>query len=123
MRIIGGSGIQVKTIHDGGVTILEPEGRIDSSSVGIMDEAFRTAFSAGALALLVDMGGVEYISSGGLRSLLLALKEMRKREGGMVLCNLSPSVSKVFKLSGFNTIFDIAPDREEAVDKLRVGLP
>jgi anti-sigma B factor antagonist len=102
---------------------LEPEGRIDSSSVGVMDEAFRQAFSTGAVALIVDMGKVEYISSGGLRSFLLALKEMKKREGRMALCGLSPSVSKVFKLSGFNTIFDIIPGREEALAKLRAGSP
>ncbi len=105
------------------MTILELDGRIDSSSVGAVDEAFRQVFSAGVVALLVDMGGVEYISSGGLRSLLLALKEMKKREGTMTLCNLSPNVIKVFKLSGFNTIFDITPGREEALNKLRTGSP
>jgi anti-anti-sigma factor len=86
-----------------------------------MDEAFRQAFSGGAVALLLDMGKVEYISSGGLRSFLLAFKEMKKREGRMALCCLTPSVSKVFKLSGFNTIFDIVPDREGALVKLRAG--
>lgn len=98
--------------------ILAPEGRIDSSSVTIMDEAFRQAFADGAKAMLVDMSKVEYISSGGLRSFLLAFKEMKKREGGMVLSNMNPSVSKVFKLSGFNTIFDITATREEASAKL-----
>ena len=98
--------------------ILEPEGRIDSSSVGVMDAEFQKVFTTGTTALLVDMGMVEYISSGGLRSFLLALKEMKKREGDMVLCNLGPSVSKVFKLSGFNTIFDIIQGREEALAKL-----
>ncbi len=100
---------------------MAPEGRIDSSSVGAMDEAFHQVFSTDAVALLVDMGKVEYISSGGLRSFLLALKEMKKREGSMALCSLGPSVSKVFKLSGFNTIFEILPGCEEALDKLHVG--
>ncbi len=86
-----------------------------------MDEAFHQVFSTEAVALVVDMGKVEYISSGGLRSFLLALKEMKKRGGSMALCNLGPSVSKVFKLSGFNTIFEILLGREEAVDKLRTG--
>lgn len=71
--------------------------------------------------MLVDMSKVEYISSGGLRSFLLALKEMKKRNGAMVLCCLSPSVSKVFKLSGFNTIFEIMPGRGEALAKLSAG--
>lgn len=114
-------GIQVKHATERTVRVVEPEGRIDSSSVEVLDEAFRETFSAGAVALLVDMGKVEYISSGGLRSLLLALKEMTKRGGSMALCGLSPSVSKVFKLSGFNTIFDIFPGREEALDSLRAG--
>lgn len=105
------------------VIILEPEGRIDSSSVGAMDDAFRQAFSDGATSLLVDMSKVEYISSGGLRSFLLAFKEMKRKEGRMVLCALSPSVSKVFKLSGFNTIFDIVPGREGALVRSRLGSP
>jgi anti-sigma B factor antagonist len=110
-------------VKEDNVIILEPEGRIDSSSVGVMDDAFRQAFSDGALSLLVDMSKVEYISSGGLRSFLLALKEMKKKEGKLILCALSPSVSKVFKLSGFNTIFDIVPDRADALVRLRLGSP
>lgn len=120
-RSSGGINIQVKAVNHSNLPILEPEGRIDSSSVGVMDEAFRQAFSAGSIALLIDMSKVEYISSGGLRSFLLALKEMKKRNGEMVLCGLSPSVGKVFKLSGFNTIFEIIPGREEALAKLTAG--
>lgn len=100
---------------------MEPEGRIDSSSVKLMDDAFRQAFAEDRKQMIVDMSKVEYISSGGLRSYLLAFKEMKRRDGIMVLCGLSPGVSKVFKLSGFNTIFDIVPTREEALAKLRVG--
>lgn len=88
-----------------------------------MDEAFRVVFSEGASSLLVDMSKVEYISSGGLRSFLLALKEIKKREGRMTLCAMNPGVSKVFKLSGFNTIFDIVPSREEGLARSRTGSP
>ncbi|MEI6796128.1 MAG: STAS domain-containing protein [Methanomassiliicoccales archaeon] len=108
----------VKSVEVRGVCVLEPQGRIDSSSVATMDEAFHRALASGPKPLLVDMGGVEYISSGGLRSFLLTLKESKKREVKMCLCGLAPSVSKVFKLAGFNTIFDIRAGREEAIADL-----
>ena len=108
---------------EGRVTVVEPEGRIDSSSVSAMDEAFRQVFATDTRTLLVDMGKIEYISSGGLRSFLLAFKEMKKRDGKMVLTSMTPNVSKVFKLSGFNTIFDIVPSRQDGMSKLSVEHP
>jgi anti-anti-sigma factor len=110
--------LMVRSAEVRGVKVLEPQGRIDSSSVATMDEAFRQAMNPGANPLLVDMSGVDYISSGGLRSFLLTLKEVKKREGKMCLCSLTPSVSKVFKLAGFNTIFDIRAGRDEALADL-----
>ena len=108
----------VKSAVVNGVRVLEPQGRIDSSSVVTMDAAFHQGLAPGGNPLLVDMSGVDYISSGGLRSFLLTLKEVKKREGKMCLCNLTPSVSKVFKLAGFNTIFDIRAGRDEAIADL-----
>jgi anti-anti-sigma factor len=118
----GNGSLTVKSAQVRGVLVLEPKGRIDSSSVAAMDDAFRQALSAEARPMLVDMSGVEYISSGGLRSFLLTLKEVKKREGKMCLCSLSPSVSKVFKLAGFNTIFDIRNGRDEALAELEKAL-
>jgi anti-anti-sigma factor len=114
----GSCALSVRSTQTKGVLVLEPKGRIDSSSVAAMDDAFRQALASEAKALLVDMAGVEYISSGGLRSFLLALKEMKKREGKMCLCSLTPNVSKVFKLAGFNTIFDIRGSRDDAMADL-----
>jgi anti-anti-sigma factor len=114
-----GSGtLTVRSNEERNVLVLEPKGRIDSSSVAVMDEAFRQASASKCRSLLVDMGQVEYISSGGLRSFLLALKEVKKRDGRMCLSGLTPGVSKVFKLAGFNTIFDIRATKEEALTEL-----
>jgi anti-anti-sigma factor len=115
----GSAALTVRSVQANEVLVLEPKGRVDSSSVATMDDAFRQALASGAKALMVDMTGVEYISSGGLRSFLLALKEMKKREGRMCLCSLTPNVSKVFKLAGFNTIFDIRSSRDEALAEMR----
>jgi anti-anti-sigma factor len=111
------ASLGVKSAEVKGVLVLEPQGRIDSSSVAAMDAAFHQALVPGK-PLLVDMSGVEYISSGGLRSFLITLKEVKKREGKMCLCDLTPSVSKVFKLAGFNTIFDIRSGRDETIAAL-----
>lgn len=116
METKGSLGVRSTEVR--GVFVLEPQGRIDSSSVAAMDDAFHQALSSGLKPLLVDMSGVEYISSGGLRSFLLTLKEVKKRESKMCLCSMTPNVSKVFKLAGFNTIFDIRAGRDEAIADL-----
>ena len=66
---------------------------------------------------VLDMAGVEYISSAGLRVVLLLAKRLKQNSGHLVLCGLQPHVHEVFDISGFLAILDVADSRDAALGR------
>ena len=98
------------------VLILQPIGRLDSlSSQDLQDELSRRIGDGDALIVL-DLGSLEYISSAGLRVLLLAGKELKARNGQLALCALKENVREVFEISGFISLFPIHGSIDEAIE-------
>lgn len=95
-----------------GVTLLAPAGRIDSTTSNSLERALGRALDAGERRVIVDFSAVEYISSAGLRVLLVAGKRIG---GGLVLCSLTEPVRQVFELAGFLPLFTVAASREAAL--------
>jgi len=90
-------------------------GRMDATTAGEFDEQCEHWLSQDEIHILVDMGGVEYISSAGLRSILNAAKKLRARGGDICFFGLTGLVADVFQLSGFSTIFNVFETREQAL--------
>ena len=94
------------------VVVLAPKGRVDHGSA----DAFRTAVEpwlanckAGGHGLVFDMAGLEYISSAGLRVLMLASKQARPAGGRIAIAALTPLVAEIFKISRFDMVFPTHP--------------
>ena len=68
--------------------------------------------------VLFNLEALEYLSSAGLRVLLSAAKEMRRREGKIVLCSLNEFVKEIFEVSGFQSLIPIAESVESGVEVL-----
>jgi len=68
---------------------------------------------------LLDMGGLNYISSSGLRVLLKLLKKLRSEDGNLVLAGLNNILQDVFEISGFSKFFDIYPSTEEGIKSFK----
>lgn len=90
-------------------------GRLDGLTVGQVEERFLQLVDEGVQRFVCDMTELEYISSAGLRFMLLSVKKTRAVQGKIALCGLSKSVEEVFQISGFSTIFSIFATKEEAV--------
>jgi anti-anti-sigma factor len=106
-----------RTTHDG-VTVVALSGRIDTTTSPALEDAVRPLVDRGTTAdLLVDLGGVEYISSAGLRVLLVLAKRMREANGRLVLCGMGQPVHQVFQLAGFLPLFTIDTSREVALER------
>ena len=73
--------------------------------------------------LVLDLAGLEYISSAGLRVLMLASRDVKSREGTLTVCGLQPIVREIFEISRFNVVFHVLPDRNAALTELRVAAP
>lgn len=97
------------------ILILRPSGRLDSSSSPELERLLVEQLDAGSQRLVLDFSGLEYISSAGLRVVLLAGKKLRASKGKIVLVSLQDMVREVFDMSGFLALFVVAPTLEEGL--------
>jgi len=104
--------------REGGVTVVALAGRVDSLTAGELEPRLLEYASGRAPRLVVDLQGVEYISSAGLRVLLCLVSRLREIQGELVLCSLTHSVREVFELAGFMAIFAVEPTRPLALARL-----
>ena len=100
----------------GDVQIVELEGRIDAYTAPQVEKELKALLDKGFVKIVVDFSRVNYISSGGLRVFLTALKQARANSGDVKLVRLLPNVEKIFKLAGFTKIFTIMDDVEKALN-------
>ena len=97
-----------------GVTVLAVEGRIDSVTAPDF-EARLVATLDTAQRLVLDLQQLLYISSAGFRVLYRAVTQAKAKNGKLVLCELSATVSELFAIAGFNRLFTITGSREDGV--------
>ncbi|MEJ0052424.1 MAG: STAS domain-containing protein [Methylovirgula sp.] len=97
---------------------VRPQGRIDSATGPAFERDVLQQIEGGHRRLLLDFADLVYISSAGLRIVLLAAKRMKSAGGRLVLCSLNPQINEVFEISGFSRILDILPSRDAALSIL-----
>src|SRR5262245_34626583 len=88
--------------------VLAPAGRIDHADA--FQEAlapFMQRCAAGQDQLVLDLSRVDYISSAGLRVLMLARKQAKHQGGTLVVATLQPVVKEIFEISRFTIVFDV----------------
>ena len=105
----------------GPVRVLHVEGRLDH----VHARAFETALAPYLLdctvagsPVVLDFAEVPYISSVGLRVLLLAAKQVKAQHGRIAIAALTPIVSEVFEVSHFNLVLKVFPDIATAAEFL-----
>lgn len=98
-----------------GVFIFEVQGRIDTQGAVDMDLALQAAVAAGKNRMVLDMVGVRYISSAGLRTLADVLTKNRENGGDLKLATLPAKIMRVFKIIGFHQFFSIYDTVEAAL--------
>ncbi len=96
------------------VLSVDVKGRIDGSTAVAFEEAVRSAVEETDRALIMDFGQLDYISSAGLRVILLTAKSLQSQDAKLVLCGLSDSIREVFKISGFDKLLQIHGTKAEA---------
>ena len=100
--------------------VIFPAGRIDQSSADAFQDALAPYVgqcAAGRDCLILDLSNLSYISSAGLRVLMLAAKQVKAQDGTLLLTGLSPLVREIFEISKFTLVFDITPSLREALAK------
>ena len=99
----------------GEVLIVRIRGRLDSVSSPIAEKKVFDAISNGHIKVVLELVGLTYISSAGMRMLLSTTKKIRTLSGKLCICNMTPNVLDVLKMSGFDHILDLYDTEEEAL--------
>jgi anti-anti-sigma factor len=107
--------LEIKTRNQQGATILSVNGRVDTSTAPVLEQAINREIENGNRKILLNFALVSYISSGGLRVLLATAKKLKNPGDKFALCCLSAEVTKIFNLAGFTTIFSISSSEGEAL--------
>ena len=102
-------------------TILRVTGRLDSVTAQASQDQFVACVRAGERRLILDCGGLEYISSAGLRALLVAAKQLKPVGGRLAICGANDYVREIIELAGFDAFIGMCGSREQALDSFRVA--
>ncbi|MEX2162413.1 MAG: STAS domain-containing protein [Anaerolineales bacterium] len=97
-------------------TLIKVQGRLDMETSPDLEKYLNKVFKKGQYKVVVDLSGVDYISSAGLRVLVSGLKSARRYNRGDVrLSSLSPRLKDAFHLVGFHQLFQSFDKVEDAV--------
>lgn len=110
--------VQMTTRQFADTTLAQPVGRIDHRSAPDFEAALAPLVAAAVErrgALVLDFAGVDYISSVGLRVLMLLGRQMRAGQAKVALAALQSVVAEIFAIARFDKILPVAPTVEEAL--------
>lgn len=97
------------------VNVVTVSGRVDSAASPDLDKTLQGLLEHRRNQIVVELAGVEYMSSAGLRALVSALKAAKKGGGDVVIADPSDRVREVVDLAGLTSVFTMFDDVLEAV--------
>ncbi len=104
-----------RTTTANGIPVLRLNGRLNQASADTLHTAaMELAGDENYQALVIDMGGVDFIASVGIRALIRPSQALGMRGGKLAVANLRPQISEFFKLTGLDQMFRVYETVEEA---------
>jgi len=102
----------------GNVCVVGLNGRLDSGTSDSLAQRLHHLIDGGERRLVIDGEKLDYISSTGLRVLLVAAKRLKAVDGRIVLSSLKPHILEVFEIAGFTSIFPIYGTTDQAASQI-----
>jgi len=115
-KVEGGLVEVLSQDEETGIIVVSVAGHLDSSSAGELEVFLESVYEYGFSKIVVDLGNVPYISSGGWGIFTGRVKMLREKEGDVVLAGMSPEVFDIYELLGFQDIIMHFRNADEAVD-------
>ena len=91
--------------------VVTADGRVDGTNARDFQSALEAVIEASDQAVILDMERLTYISSAGLRVILLAAKSLQRKDATLTICSLSDPIREIFSVSGFDQIIPFTPPR------------
>ncbi len=107
--------MQILEEKEGDLLIVSLRGHLDTYAAPSFEERLVAAVADGTRGLILDCAGLEYVNSAGLKSFLVAAKQLEGVGGKFVVCALPNAIAAVFATIGFDQILNVAPTRQDAI--------
>ncbi|MGI9229940.1 MAG: STAS domain-containing protein [Gammaproteobacteria bacterium] len=105
----------IDTERDNDVLTIKVEGRVDGANANDFQQEIKDAVTDKDKVVLLDMQGLSYISSAGLRVVLMIAKTLEQQQAKFMIYSLSDSIREVFEISGFDKVINVHESREQAL--------
>jgi len=112
-------GFSMKDIAMETVAIVEVQGHLDGTGAPELEKHCIPLLGAQGSRIVLDFTALEYISSAGLRGLLVLAKKAKSVNGAIAICNPAPMVREVMEVSGFDKLLRLMDSREAALSAVR----
>ncbi|MCE2464456.1 MAG: STAS domain-containing protein [Dehalococcoidia bacterium] len=109
--------MDLNTERQGDILIAKADGRVDGANAREFQAALDAAINDSERAVILDMEHLSYISSAGLRVILLTAKTLQTQNAKFAVCSLSGPIQEVFEISGFDKIIAIHASQAELHSK------
>jgi anti-anti-sigma factor len=101
--------------------VLAPTGRLDHDNCEAFREDLAPHLERSAkdgATIVLDLSGLEYVSSAGLRCFMLAAKQAKAQNSRVVIAAMQPVVAEIFQIARFNLVFEAFPKVRDALAAL-----
>ena len=98
-----------------GILIISVAGRIDGMNAQEFHENLDKEIGSSDNPVVLDLEKLSYISSAGLRSILLIAKTLQGRKTRFMLCSLPGPIKEIFEIAGFDKIINVLESRSDAI--------
>ena len=99
--------MQIAERRQGDIVVLCPEGRIDNDTSATFQDRLLATVGASGASVVLDLAKVDYISSAGLRALMMASKQAKATKGRIGVAALGPVVKEIFAISRFSYVVPV----------------
>ena len=103
----------------GSVSVLNIQGFLDAHTAPDFENELQTLLKESKFNIIVNLDGLQYISSAGLGVFMGVIEDIRNHEGDLKICSAAPKVFKVFDLLGFPSLYEFFESEEEAIKKFK----
>lgn len=111
--------MEISEVRTDGTLRIGLQGRLDATTSPGLQEKLLAMVETGDRKVVLDFSSLEYVSSAGLRVILIVAKKLKVAGGRLALCGLKPHIREVFDISGFSSMLAIFATADEAVASLQ----
>lgn len=108
--------MQIAEERIGTAQVLRPSGRLDGTTAAAFEQTLLARLDPAPERLVLDLAELEYVSSAGLRAILVAAKRAKAAGCALAVCRARDHIREVFEVSGFGSVLRLHGTLQQALD-------